>query len=47
MTTNSATETEAALDVVEDAATIYGACGVAGCTECLPLYDADDNPLPE
>ncbi len=26
--------------------TTYGACGVAGCTDCRPLYDEDNQPIP-
>jgi hypothetical protein len=25
---------------------IYGACGVEGCTRCLPLFDEDNNQIP-
>lgn len=24
----------------------YGACGVAGCARCRPLFDADNNEIP-
>ncbi len=24
----------------------YGACGVEGCTECWPLYDQNNIPIP-
>lgn len=27
--------------------TAYGACGVEGCTDCRPLFDEQNNPLPE
>ena len=23
----------------------YGACGIPGCTDCLPLHDANNNPI--
>ena len=26
---------------------IYGGCGVAGCIQCLPLYDDDNREIPE
>ena len=25
--------------------TWYGACGVEFCADCLPIYDADNNPV--
>ncbi len=26
--------------------TFFGACGVAGCTRCRPLFDAHNDPIP-
>lgn len=31
----------------EEVSKTYGACGVEGCTDCLPLFDADNNQLTE
>lgn len=25
---------------------IYGACGVENCTDCRPLYDSNNQPIP-
>ena len=25
----------------------WGACGIQGCSECLPFFDADNNPVAE
>lgn len=26
--------------------TFYGSCGVEGCADCLPLFDADNREIP-
>lgn len=30
---------------IELPATFYGSCGVEGCTDCRPLFDADNHEI--
>jgi len=33
-------------EMTKDLLAIYGACGVQDCTDCRPLFDANNEPIP-